>query len=90
MDFCGFQVIPVESFAVWHFPSLKDVAIQDVRIRSPQGKDAKGIERTWLYALNPVVTRAAGDFRTNRIIEVICPLMPPRFLLSPDQSGGCW
>src|SRR5713101_5796815 len=33
---------------------------------------------------NPVVTRAARTSRTNRIIEVICPLA---FLLSPDQSG---
>src|SRR5216684_5553494 len=27
---------------------------------------------------NPVVTRAARTSRTNRIIEVICPLLPPR------------
>ena len=36
---------------------------------------------------NPVVTRAAENSRTNRIIGVICPLCPLAFLLSLYQSG---
>jgi hypothetical protein len=27
---------------------------------------------------NPVVTRAAENYRTNRIMELICPFLPPR------------
>jgi len=36
---------------------------------------------------NPVVTRAAENSRTNRIIGVIWPLLPLAFLLSLYQSG---
>ena len=46
------------------------------------------------FLLCPVVTRAAENFRSNRIIGLICPFLPPRVfvkcpsIMKMDGRGG--
>ena len=46
------------------------------RVKNPTR--ARLVGRCYLTSKNLVVTRAAENSRTNRIVRVICPLLPPR------------